>query len=781
MTTSPPFAGGDLDQAVSSPGRGGGQERVDYRLAAPAIAAWTTAATCLTLSPAQAVGGGLLLVLAGLLCTRRGRHTVALTLVGAAAAAVVTGLRVGGNESGPLPSLAEQGAVVEVELTLRSDPVVRPGRFQDMVVVDASAEVVTGRGERATLRAPVLVIADLAWRDLELGTRLRAIGALSPANESDIAAVFLPFRVVDVLENPAWWWRASAALRGGVAGGVETTGADVRALVPALVDGDDSAISADLAEDFRTSGLTHLLAVSGTNLTLVVGFLLLFGRWCGISGYAQLAVGLLGTAGFVLLARPEPSVLRAAAMGLVALAGLGAGGRRRGVRALSLAVLVLVLVDPWLSRSTGFVLSVVATAGILVLAPRWSAALSGWLPRWLAEAVAVPMAAQVACTPVIAAFSGQVSLVAVGANLLAGPAVGPATVLGLVAGATTLVSTAAGHLVGHVAAAAAWWIVVVARWGASLPGASTEWAGGATTLALLVALCLGGCLVAPRVLTRPHISALCLALLAAYVLHPVSWGWPPRGWVMVACDVGQGDALVLDAGDGAGVVVDAGPDARLVDRCLDRLGIDVVPVMVLTHLHADHVAGLSGVLDDRDVAEIDVGPVVPDTEQYADVLRTAAAHGIPVMRTAYATRRSLGPLSWSSLGPVPGVATSGVSGTEQNNSSVVLVVETEGIRLLLSGDVEPEAQAALTAWGSALQADVLKVPHHGSAYQDPRFLQAVGARVAVISVGADNTYGHPAPETISTLEAAGAQVLRTDEAGDVAVVVADGRLSVVAR
>ncbi|MDQ3166543.1 MAG: MBL fold metallo-hydrolase [Actinomycetota bacterium] len=250
---------------------------------------------------------------------------------------------------------------------------------------------------------------------------------------------------------------------------------------------------------------------------------------------------------------------------------------------------------------------------------------------------------------------------------------------------------------------------------------------------------------------------------------------------MVACDVGQGDALVLDAGDGAGVVVDAGPDARLVDRCLDRLGIDVVPVMVLTHLHADHVAGLSGVLDDRDVAEIDVGPVVPDTEQYADVLRTAAAHGIPVMRTAYATRRSLGPLSWSSLGPVPGVATSGVSGTEQNNSSVVLVVETEGIRLLLSGDVEPEAQAALTAWGSALQADVLKVPHHGSAYQDPRFLQAVGARVAVISVGADNTYGHPAPETISTLEAAGAQVLRTDEAGDVAVVVADGRLSVVAR
>jgi len=755
--------------------------RPDYRLAPPALVAWVTAAGCVGIPPVRAAVGAAVCLLLGLLSAHRGRHALALTVLAAAAAAMVTGLRVSGNESGPVPALAEQRAVVDVHLTLRSDPVLRQGRFDDIVIVEAYAEQITGRGERSTLRSPLLVIAEPEWLGLELGSTVHAVGALAPANESDVAAVFLPARIVDVVADPAWWWRASSVMRGGVAEGVATTDPDVRALVPALVDGDDSAISTELAEDFRATGLTHLLAVSGTNLTLVVGFLLLLARWCGLGGYASILVGLLGTVGFVLLARPEPSVLRAAAMGLVALVGLGAGGRRRGVRALSVAVLVLVLIDPWLSRSTGFVLSVVATAGILVLAPAWSAALARWLPAPLADAVAVPMAAQIACTPVVAAFSGQVSMVAVGANLLVGPAVGPATVLGLIAGGVSLVWSGAGHLVGHLAALPAGWIVTVARAGASLPGASAEWGSGALAIAVLIGVCAALCLLAPRVLSRPRTSAVCLVLVVAYVVHPVSLGWPPRGWVMVACDVGQGDALVLSAGSGTAVVVDTGPDPRLVDRCLDRLGVDTVPLVILSHLHADHVDGLSGVVDGRDVAEIEIGPVVPHTEQYTDVISTAREHAIPVVQAAYGTQRDIGTLSWAVLGPMPGVATPGVSGTAQNNSSLVLTVSTSGVRLLLTGDVEPEAQSALLRWGPALSADVLKVPHHGSAAQDPRFLQAVGARLALICVGSDNDHGHPSAQTINTLEDAGARVERTDTAGDVAVVVRDGQLSVATR
>ena len=256
------------------------------------------------------------------------------------------------------------------------------------------------------------------------------------------------------------------------------TGEGPRALVPALVDGDDARMPDELTEDFRTAGLTHLLAVSGTNLTLVVGSLLLLARWAGVRARGLVAVGVLGVVGFVLLARPEPSVLRAAAMGSVALVGMGSHGRRRGPRALGAAVLLLLLVDPWLAVSPGFALSALATAGILWLAPGWRDRLTRWLPRWVAEAISVPLAAQLACTPLVAAISGQVSLVAVVANLLAAPAVGPATVLGLAGGVVGLVSATLG---GWVAAPAAWcasWIIAVAVKGADLPVAAVAWSSG---------------------------------------------------------------------------------------------------------------------------------------------------------------------------------------------------------------------------------------------------------------------------------------------------------------
>ena len=224
--------------------------------------------------------------------------------------------------------------------------------------------------------------------------------------------------------------------------------------MPALVTGDDQRLSDELVEDFRTAGLTHLTAVSGTNLTLVLASPAArrpVVRGCAAG--AVVVVGLLGVVGFVLMARPEPSVVRAAAMGTVALLGLGAGGRAAGVRALGAAVLLLLVADPWLARSPGFALSVLATGGILFVAPPFRDALARWLPRTLAEAVAVPLAAQLACTPVVAALSGEVSLVAVAANLLVAPAVGPATVLGLAAGLVGLLAPPLGamdRLVGRL-------------------------------------------------------------------------------------------------------------------------------------------------------------------------------------------------------------------------------------------------------------------------------------------------------------------------------------------
>ena len=165
----------------------------------------------------------------------------------------------------------------------------------------------------------------------------------------------------------------------------------------------------------------------------------------------------------VLLARTEPSVLRAAVMGSVGLVAMGVNGRERGTRALGVAIVALLLVDPGLATSIGFALSVLATAGILLLAPGWRDALAQWLPRWAAEAVAVPAAAQLACTPLVAAISGQVSLVAVAANLVVAPAVGPATVLGLSGGLLGLLWTPLGRVAGTLAGWCVAWIVAVAR------------------------------------------------------------------------------------------------------------------------------------------------------------------------------------------------------------------------------------------------------------------------------------------------------------------------------
>ena len=357
-----------------------------------------------------------------------------------------------------------------------------------------------------------------------------ASGRLAPPDGPDLAGVLSTARPPRVLSRPGDLLGGAAAVRAGIAASVSGAPPDARALVPALVVGDDRQMSAQVVEDFRTCGLTHLAAVSGTNLTLVVGFLLVLARWVGVRARGLVLVGVLGVLGFVLLARPEPSVLRAAAMGTVALAGMGSRGRDRGVRALGVAVFVLLLLDPWLALSVGFVLSSLATAGILFLGPPFRDALATWLPRWAAEALAVPFAAQLACTPVVAAISGQVSLVAVVANLVVAAAVGPATVLGLLGGVAMLVLPPLGHACGRIAGLCASWIITVAVHLARLPTASVDWSAGVTSVAVLGLLCAAVGLAAARVLRRARWSVALSAVLVVVMLRPLpSPGWPPRG------------------------------------------------------------------------------------------------------------------------------------------------------------------------------------------------------------------------------------------------------------
>lgn len=750
--------------------------RADLRMPLLGSGAWAGGLVG-QLAPASVVvvTGSLLGIVLVLRWRVRGASMALLTATGvvlvAAAVACAAMVRVEQTREGPLADLARERATASVVATVISDPRPLSGGFEERVAFRVRVTEVVGRGEGHRLRTPLLVVADPDWAGLPLGATVLARGRLGPPRDPGLAGTLSPVGSPVVVSEPDPWWRGAAAVRASLRESVAHRPADQRVLVPAMVNGDDAGLDPALAEDFRTTGLTHLLAVSGTNLTLLVGFLLVLARWCGVRGRGLYAVAGLGIVGFVLLARTEPSVLRAAAMGSVALLAMGTAGRRRGARALGVALVVLLLLDPGLAVSIGFALSVLATGGILLLAPVWRDALGRWMPRWLAEAIAVPAAAQLACTPLVAAISGQVSLVAVAANLLVVPAVGPATVLGLAGALLGLVTESLGRVGGTLAAWCVAWIIAVARHGAGLPTAAVDWASGPLSLALLTVLCVAMAVVAPWVLRRRGTGVACLiAAGAAVVVRPPSPGWPPADWVLVACDVGQGDGLVLNAGGGRAVVVDAGPEPDAMDRCLDELAVESVPLVLLSHFHADHVDGLEGVGRGRRLGVVVTAGMLDPHAGVATVESAARSLGVP-LRLADAGVRRVGDVTLQVLTPRAGPPRLGPGdGSEANDASVVALVEVRGVRILLTGDLEPPGQARVARTFPGLHVDVLKVPHHGSRFQDLDFLTGLGAEVAVVSAGEGNDYGHPAPDVLAALERAGTQVARTDRDGAVAVV-----------
>ncbi|MGQ4374896.1 ComEC/Rec2 family competence protein [Streptomyces sp. SAS_267] len=750
--------------------------------------------------------------------------SVAAVLLCIGAAAASAGLHAADLRRGPVPALAERFAEVTAEVEITSDPrLTRPRISGDHVaptalLFDADVTRVTeADGTVLATRTPVLVIVDARsrqgvprrfggpsargvpretggrspWLSLLPSTRLRVAARVVPAlsDGEDIAAVLrvrgsAPPEVVGAPSGPQ---RFAGRLREGLRRATDGLDADARALLPGLVVGDTARVTPELDDAFKATDLTHLLAVSGGNLVIVLALFI------GPPGLAQrverrglaarLGVPLRATAvlggaltlAFVVVCRPDPSVLRAAACGAISLLAIATGRRRSLIPALAAAVLLLVLYDPWLARSYGFLLSVLATGALLTLAPRWSAALQRRrVPARVAEALAAAAAAQALCAPVVAVLSARVSLVAVPCNLLAEFVVAPATVLGFATLATAPWAMPVAKALAWVASWPVRWIAGIARAGAAQPGAGVDWPdswAGALLLALVTvaAVAFGG-----RLLRHPLPSGVGAVLLLLFVVQPppltrVITGWPPPGWRFAMCDVGQGDASVLAVGDGSAVVVDAGPDPVLADRCLSTLGVTRIPLVVLTHFHADHVAGLPGVLRGRSVGAIETTGFEEPLEQAEFVRREARARHIPVTRAVAGERRSAGGLDWRVLWPPPDPVP---PPDGPNDASVTLLVRSAGLRLLLLGDLEPPAQRALARSPAAAEldaVDVLKVAHHGSAYQDPELLRRVAPRLALVSVGGDNPYGHPAPSTVAALRARGAVVLRTDEDGDLAV------------
>ncbi len=690
--------------------------------------------------------------------------------------------RISHARASPLVVLARQHERVTLELTLEADPVVLAASGAGgaaRVAVRGSASSVAARGTPVETDGAVLVLADAAaWRGFLPGQRVRVDGTLAPDLGGGVLSVTLFARTPPQrLGEPPWWQRAAGTVRTSLRRAAAGLPAAERGLLPGLVDGDTTDLDPVLAERFRMAGLTHLVAVSGTNCSIVVGAVVLALRRARARPWVIAVAGGAVLAMFVVVARPSPSVLRAALMAAIALVSLASGRPRAALPVLAAAVLALLLWDPTLATSASFAMSVLATAALLVIAPGWARRLrERRVPAGVAESVAVAAAAHLVTAPVVAAISGRVSLVAVAANVLAEPVVAVTTVLGFAAAVVAPVWLGAGTVLAWSAGWPCRWLVWIAEFFGGLHGATVPWPGGvagAMTLAvLLVVIAIVAALGAWPVLAAGGATALLIFI----PIRSVTSGWPPPGWVFVACDVGQGDALVLRAGPGAAVEIDAGPDPVAIDRCLRDLGITRIPMLLFTHFHLDHVGGVAGAMRGREVGRIVVGPLDEPASGVALVRHAAAGAGVGVSVPQPGTRLTVDSVRLDVLGPP--TAYRGTR-SDPNNSSLVLRAEIDGTTILLPGDAEIEAQQDLLAGDADLRADVLKVPHHGSAYSDPGFLAAVHAQLAVISVGAHNDYGHPSPVLLARLAQLGVPALRTDRAGDVAVTADGGRVAAV--
>ncbi|MBB5628734.1 ComEC/Rec2 family competence protein [Sphaerisporangium krabiense] len=688
-----------------------------------------------------------------------------------------------------MAELASTRSPVTAEIRVTGDPRTLPGQHgtarRERVIVQGSVELVeTVSGTRYRTDSPVVVFANgPGWSALLPSQRVRVRGRLGPAEPGTLtAAVLLASKAPEVLSGPSTPQRVAGMFRSGLREAAGILPPAERGLLPGLVVGDLSLMDEQVRRDLATAGLSHVTAVSGANLAIVAGAVVVMGRLAGLPLAARAALAIAGMIGFAVVARPSPSVLRALVMGSVAAVALGTGRSRDGLAALAATVLTLILFDPGLAREYGFALSVLATGGILVFAPRWRDRLARRMPTIAAEALAVPCAAQAAVTPLLVLMSGQLEAVAVPANLLAGPAVAPATLLGFAASLVAPVSVDIARWLVWPAGYAVGWIIWVARQAAGLPAATLSWPGGAVGLLLLVLSAVALWLLLRRPTLRLAACAIAGGLIiAVLVVRPVVASWPPDGWLLVSCDVGQGDALVLAAGRGRAIVVDTGPEPALVDRCLRELGVEQVPLLVLTHPHFDHVGGLDGVFRARQVGAVLVSPGERSRGEAGRVSAALRQRRTPEWVATPGMAWHLGPLALTVLGPSEEAIMAGPGeGSVTNNASIVLHARWRTGSALLCGDVETEAQEALLKHGLP-QADILKIPHHGSARQDPRFLAAVRASAALVSVGEDNDYGHPAPLTLTRLRTLGIRVYRTDTQGDLAVTADQDHLSIVPR
>ena len=768
-----------------------------------------------------------------------------------AAAAVLTAW----NATQPARSTLTEhppGTTIRVTATVTGEPTAYSSRSFAHQGETGEATVVsleTQRVGRHTERTEVTVFATHPrWGDLVDGEAITA--TLTLADTATPARLTARASSAPVVEQTAGETERKPGLLAGARSDLArlslSHGAAAAGLVPGMTVGDTSNISPSLAEDLRTTGLTHLTAVSGSNCALVMSLTGYVALSMGAGRRVCLVVGLVALGCFVLLVGPDPSVLRASVMGALGALSMLSGRNGVSLNALSAAVIALVLVSPELSIDFGFILSVLATAGIVVSGRAVARVLALKMPVPVALCIAIPFVAQLWCGPVLLLLNPALPTYSLPANMAATLLVPVATVAGLIAVCVLILPRAlmpalllipgldaapvtgawerAAQLPLTVAAVPARGVAWIATSFADLPGALTPWPPGAWGIVLLAAISVtvgaglhwvdarcqrptpthGSVLATPapapvpdpvwqQLAAKRRRRRRALAVLAAVttlvlLIHGLIW-WlrPAPDWDSVVCDVGQGDAVLHRTGKHRAVLVDAGPEPRALSTCLHQAQIKHLDAVILSHDHADHTAGLDALTGDIPVDRVwystATGELPQSAQNFADRARTPRP----------GETLDLGSTTVTVLGPEPPSPArtprrTAPSSEDENNASLALRITVRAehgtTTWLSAGDLEEDGANRLIRGqpdAGALTTDILKVSHHGARNGGTKLIDAVDPSLAVISVGEDNTYGHPHPIIMQALQDGGAAVARTDQNGSLWIRKDGSRISVSTR
>ena len=638
-------------------------------------------------------------------------------------------------------------------------------RSVDVRILRINDQALTGGGVAARL------LGYPFDRRVAFGGEARVEAFLQQAGPTDNAGWVLMARsTATTVRQPGAFLSAIDGMRQGLVSLSREEPGDGGRLLPGLAIGDTSAVDQGLLEAMRVTSLSHLVAVSGSNCAIVVAIVVALVALFGGGVWARLIAGVLALVGFVILVTPEPSIIRASIMAAIVLAFIASARPVRGIPVLGVTVLILLAINPWMALDFAFALSVMATGGILLFSVPLATKFGRFLPAPLALILALPVAAQIACQPILILLNPVIPVLAVPANALAAPAAPLATIVGMVA------CVFAGVLPALSASlvSLAWWpsayVAAIGRALSAAPFATLPWPAGwwgVLSSASLGYLALGWFLLKRgkhrkiRRVMAVAWSAVALAVMMGFLApRALVKASVPSDWTIAQCDVGQGDALLLRS-SGRVALIDMGEDPRLLTECLDLLGIQQIDLAIISHFDRDHVGGWPAIAGKA--ITVWRGPAL--VEEDRDISRALQLSGATVIEVSAGDSAVLGSHAVEVLWP-------GGSALSEpgNDSSVVVAVRPLGdcgrcLSGLFLGDVGEIPQRILVGRENLPSVDVVKVSHHGSADQFSGLYAHINARVALMGVGADNTYGHPTEVALDILNAQGSTPLRSDERG----------------